>query len=69
MLSHIDLFETVIKRFQCQACGNYMSAKNSNYNHAAQFPKRVQEVDKPKAIPVPKNMLPNLKNILPVKWL
>ena len=43
-----------------------MSAKNLNYSHAAQCVKRVQEVDQPKAIPVPKKIIPNLKTILPV---
>jgi hypothetical protein len=45
-----------------------MSAKNLKYSHAAYCIKRVQEVsDKPKAIPVPKKIIPKLKNILPVK--
>ena len=37
-----------------------MSAKNLNYSHAAYCIKRVQEVDKPKAIPVPKKIIPKL---------
>ena len=44
-----------------------MSAKNLNYSHAAYCVKLVQEVDTPKAIPVPKKIIPKLKNILPVK--
>jgi hypothetical protein len=45
-----------------------MSAKNLKYSHAAYCIKRVQEVsDKPKAIPVPKKIIPTLKNTLPVK--
>ena len=44
-----------------------MSAKNLKYSHAAYCAKRVQEVDKPKAIPAPKKMIPKLKKILPVK--
>ena len=49
--------ETVISQVQCQACGKSMSAKNLNYSHAAQCIKRVRELDKPKAIPVPKKMV------------
>ena len=44
-----------------------MSAKTLNYSHAAYCIKRVQEVDKPKAIPVPKKIIKHLKNILPVE--
>ena len=44
-----------------------MSAKHLKYSHAAYCAKRVQEVDTPKAIPVPKNMFPNLNKILPIK--
>ena len=44
-----------------------MSAKSLNCSHAAYCIKRVQEVDKPKAIPVPKKIIPNLKKTLPVK--
>ena len=44
-----------------------MSAKNLKSSHAAYCAKRVQEVDKPKAIPAPKKMIPKLKKILPVK--
>ena len=49
--------EKVISQIQCQL----------NYSHAGYCIKRVQEVDKPKAIPVPKKIIPKLKNILPVK--
>ena len=44
-----------------------MSAKNLNYGHAAYCIKRVQEVDKPKAIPVPKKIMRKLMKLLPVK--
>jgi hypothetical protein len=45
-----------------------MSAKNLKYSHAAYGINRVQEVsDKPKAIPVPKKIIPKLKKTLPVK--
>ena len=44
-----------------------MSAKNLKYSHAAYCIKRNQELDKPKAIPVPKKIIPKLKKILPVK--
>ena len=44
-----------------------MSAKNLNYSHAAYCIKRVQEVDKPKAIPVPKKIMRKLMKLLPVK--
>ena len=53
--------EKVISQVQCQACGKSMSAKNLKYSHAAYCIKRVQEVDKPKAIPVPKKIIPKLK--------
>ena len=59
--------EKVISQVQCQSCGKSMSAKNLKYSHACYCIKRVQEVDKPKAIPVPKKLIPKLKNILPVK--
>ena len=52
---------------QCQACGKSMSAKKLTYNHAGYCIKRVQEVDKPKAIPMPQKIIPTLENILPVK--
>jgi hypothetical protein len=45
-----------------------MSAKTITYSHAGYCVKRVQDVlDKPKAIPVPKTIIPKLKKILPVK--
>ena len=43
-----------------------MSAKNLKYSHAAQCIKRVQALDKPTAIPVPKKIIPNQRT-LPVK--
>ena len=67
MLSNMETTEQVITQVQCQACGKSMSAKNLKYSHAAYCIKRVQEVDKPKAIPVPRKILPTLKKILPVK--
>jgi hypothetical protein len=60
--------EKVLTQVQCQACGKSMSAKNLKYSHAAYCINRVQEVsDKPKAIPVPKKIIPKLKKTLPVK--
>ena len=47
----------VISQVQCQACGNSMSANNLNYSHPDYCLKRVQEVEKPKAIPVPKKII------------
>jgi hypothetical protein len=69
MLKHIEIFETVIKQVQCQACCKSMSAKNLTYSHAGYCVKRVQEVDKPKAIPVPKNIIPKLHKTLPIKGI
>jgi hypothetical protein len=64
MLKNMTTTEKVITQVQCQACGKSMSAKNLKYSHAAYCIKRVQEVsDKPKAIPVPKKIIPKLKNI------
>ena len=67
MLEDMPTTEKVISQVQCQACNKSMSAKSLKYNHAGCCIKRVQEVDKPKAIPVPKKITPKLKNILPVK--
>ena len=67
MLSNMQTTEKVISQVQCQACGKSMSAKNLKYSHAAYCIKRVQEVDKPKAIPVPKKIIQKIKKILPVK--
>jgi endogenous inhibitor of DNA gyrase (YacG/DUF329 family) len=68
MLTNMPTTEQVITQVQCQACGKSMSAKNLKYSHAGYCVKRVQDVlDKPKAIPVPKKLIPKLKNILPVK--
>ena len=44
-----------------------MRVKNFEYSLAGHCIKRVQAVDKPKAIPVPKNIIPNLTNIVAVK--
>ena len=67
MLSNMKTTEKVISQVQCQACNKSMSAKNLKYSHAAYCIKRNQELDKPKAIPVPKKIIPKLKKILPVK--
>ena len=69
MLSNMAATENVISQVQCQACGKSMNAEKLKYSHAAYCVKRVQEVYKPKAIPVPKKLSPNLKNILPVKGI
>ena len=61
MLSNMPTTEKVISQIQCQASNNSMSAKNLKYSHAAYCIKRVQELDKPKAIPVPKKIIPKLK--------
>ena len=61
MLSNMPTTEQVISQVQCQACGNSMSTKNLKYSHAAYCIKRVQEVDKPKTIPVPKKIMKNLE--------
>ena len=63
MLNDMPTTEKVISQVQCQACGKSMSAKNLTYSHAVFCIKRVQEVDKPKAIPAPKKMIQQLKNI------
>ena len=55
--------EKVLTQVQCQACDKFMSAKNLKYNHAAYCIKRMQELDKPKAIPAPDKLIPHLKNI------
>jgi hypothetical protein len=67
MLNNMPTTEKVITQVQCQACGKSMSAKTITYSHAGYCVKRVQDVlDKPKAIPVPKKIIPKLKKILPV---
>ena len=43
-----------------------MSAKCLKSSHAAYCAKRVQEVEQPNAIPMPKKITPQLKNILPI---
>ena len=60
MLSTMATTEKVITQVQCQASGKSMSAKHQQYSHAAYCIKRAQEVDKPKAIPVPKKIIPNV---------
>ena len=62
MFSNMATTEKVISQVQCQACGKSISAKNLNYSHAAYCIQRVQEVDKPKAIPVPRKFILKLKN-------
>ena len=59
-----QLLTKVIMQVQCQACNKSMSAKNLKYSHAAYCIKRNQELDKPKAIPAPKKIIPKLKKIL-----
>ena len=54
ILNDMPTTEKVISQVQCQACNKSMSAKKLKYSHAAYCIKRVQEVDKPEAIPVPK---------------
>ena len=67
MSSTMTTTEKVITQFQCQACGKPMSAKNLKYSHAFVCANRVQEVDKPKAIPVPKKIITKLRKTFPVK--
>ena len=59
--------EQIISQVQRQASSESKSSNNLNYSHAGYGAKRVHGVDKPKAIPVPKKIIPELKNILPVK--
>ena len=61
--------EKVILQVQCQACNKSMSVKNLKYSHDIFFIKREKEIDKPKAIPVPKKIIPKLQKILPVKGI
>ena len=67
MLNNMPTTEQVLTQVQSQACCKSMSAKNSTYSHTAYCIKRVQEVDKPKAIPVPKRIITQLNNMLPAK--
>ena len=67
MLSNMPTTEQVISQVQCQACGKSMSAKHLKYSHAGYCIKKAQEVEKPKAIPVPKKIIPTLNTMLPVK--
>ena len=63
----IPTTEKVLIQVQCPACNKSMSEKNLKYSHAAYCIKRVQEVDKPKAIPVPKKIMKNLMKLKSVK--
>ena len=63
----MEINEQALKQVQCQACGESMSAHNFKCSHTAYCAIRVQEVDKPKAIPAPKKIIPKLNKILPVK--
>ena len=67
MLNAMPTTEQIISQVQCQACSESMSSTSLKYSHAGYGVKRVQDVDKPKAIPVPKTIIPELKNIVPVK--
>jgi endogenous inhibitor of DNA gyrase (YacG/DUF329 family) len=67
MLTTMEIIEKVVTQVQCQACGKSMSAKNLNYSHANYCAKRVQKLDNPKAIPVPRKIIPKLNKTLPVK--
>ena len=69
MLRNMATTEQVISQVQRQACGKSMSAKHLNYSHDAYCINRVQAVDKPKAIPAPKEIITTLKNTLLVKEL
>ena len=59
--------QKVITQVQCQACGKSMSAKNLEYSHAAYCTRRVQEVDKRKAIPAPKKIIPKFNKLYHLK--
>ena len=54
LISNMEINGQLVKQVQCQACGKSMSAKNLKCSHAAYCANRAQEVDKPKAITVPK---------------
>ena len=69
MLNDMPTTEKVLSQVQCQACNKCMSAKNLKYSHAKFCIKREQDIEKPKAIPVPKKIIPKLKKILPVKGI
>ena len=60
ILNNMPTTEKVISQVQCQACNKSMSAKKLKYSHAAYCIKRVQEVDKPKDIQVPKEIMKHL---------
>ena len=65
ILNTLPTTEKVISQVQCQACGKSMSAKNLKYSHAAYCIKRVEDVEKSKAIP--KKVMKNLMKLKPVK--
>jgi hypothetical protein len=69
MLNNMEILETIITQVQCQAVGKSMSAKNSIYSHAGYCVKRVHEVEKPKAIPVPKKSIPKSNKTLFVEGI
>ena len=59
--------EQVILQVRCQACNKSMSGKSLKYSHAAYCIKRLQEVDKPRTIPVSKKSMRNLMKLLPAQ--
>ena len=65
LLNTLPTTEKVISQVQCQACGKSMSAKNLKYSHASYCIKRVEDVEKSKAIP--KKVMKNLMKLKPVK--
>ena len=65
VLNTLPTTEKVISQVQCQACGKSMSAKNLKYSHAGYCIKRVEDVEKSKAIP--KKVMKNLKKLKTVK--
>ena len=65
ILNTLPTTEKVISQVQCQACGKSMSAKNLKYSHAGYCIKRVEDVEKSKAIP--KKVMKNLMKLKPVK--
>ena len=67
LLNDMPTTEKVISQVQCPACNKCMSAKSLKYSHAAFCVKRVQEDDKPKAIPIPKKIMKNLTKLKQVK--
>ena len=63
----MEINEQALKQVHCQACGESMSAHNFKCSHTAYCAIRVQEVDKPKAIPAPKKIIPKVNKMLPAK--